>query len=160
MRPSSDLVRGAIFDALEAHDADLSRVLDLYAGSGALGIESLSREGGSCDFVERNAKNAALVRENLVLAGLEDRGHVHRLAVEQAPERLEGPYTLVLADPPYDDDAAPAALERIARSDLVGPGTTLVLEHSHRRQPPDELGAMRAAWSRRYGDTQVTMYRE
>jgi 16S rRNA (guanine966-N2)-methyltransferase len=154
------LVRGAIFDVLVVQGADLSRVLDLYAGSGALGIESLSRGDGWCDFVERNAVNAALVGENLVVTGLQERGHVHRLAVEQAPRRLEGPYSLLLADPPYDDDAAPVALERIARSDLIAPGATLVLEHSHRREPPEELGPMRVAWSRRYGDTQVTMYRE
>jgi 16S rRNA (guanine966-N2)-methyltransferase len=154
------LVREAIFDVLGAQGVDLSRVLDLYAGSGALGIESLSRGGGWCDFVERNAANAALVSENLVLTGLQERGRVHRLTVEQAPRRLEGPYSLLLADPPYDDDTAPATLERIARSDLVEPGATLVVEHSRRRQPPEELGPMRAAWSRRYGDTQVTIYRQ
>jgi 16S rRNA (guanine966-N2)-methyltransferase len=153
------LVRGAIFDALEAQGVDRSRVLDLYAGSGALGIESLSRGAGWCDFVERDGANAALIRENLVLTGLQERGRVHRLTVEQAPRRLEGPYSLLLADPPYDDDEAPAALERVARSCLVGPEATLVLEHSHRRQQPQELGPLRLTWSHRYGDTQVSIYR-
>lgn len=160
VRPTSDLVRGAIFDVLAAQGADLSRVVDLYAGSGALGIEALSRGDGRCDFVERDAANAALVSENLVLTGLQERGRVHRLAAERVPRRLEEPYSLLLADPPYDDDDALAALERIARSDLIAPGATLVLEHSRRREPPEELGRMRMTWSRRYGDTQVTMYRE
>ncbi len=76
MRPTSDLVRGAIFDALEAQGVDLSRVLDLYAGSGALGIEALTRGADVCDFVERDAKNVAIIRENLALTGLEDRARV------------------------------------------------------------------------------------
>ncbi|OGO50082.1 MAG: 16S rRNA (guanine(966)-N(2))-methyltransferase RsmD [Chloroflexi bacterium RBG_16_68_14] len=160
VRPTSDLVRGAIFDVLEAQGVDRSRVLDLYAGSGALGIEALSRGSEWCDFVERSAANVALIRENLALTGLQERGRVHQLAVERAPEGLEGPYSLLLADPPYDDDAALAALERIARSRLVGPGTTLVLEQSRRRQPPEELGPLRLSWNRRYGDTQVSVYRQ
>ena len=159
-RPTSDLVREAMFDVLEAQGVDLSRVLDLYAGSGALGIEALSRGDGWCDFAERNPANAAIIRENLVSTGLEGRGRVHRLAAERTPERLEGPYLLLLADPPYDDDGALGALGRIAQSHLVGPGTTLVFEHSRRRQPPQELGPLRVTWSRRYGDTQVSIYRQ
>lgn len=159
VRPTSDLVRAAIFDALEAQGADLSRVLDLYAGSGALGIEALSRGAAHCDFVERDARSAAVVRENLALAGFAGKARVHRLSVERAPQRLRGPYQLVLADPPYADDAALDALERVASSPLVGPGTTLVLEHSHRREPPRRFGPLGLVWSRRYGDTQVSLYR-
>jgi len=160
VRPTADAVREAIFNVLETQGADLSRVLDLYAGSGALGIEALSRGAGWCDLVERNPANAALIRENLKLAGVQERAHVHQIPAERASERLEGPYSLLLADPPYDDDAALAAIERIARSRLVGPGATLVLEHSRRRQAPEEFGALKLAWSRRYGDTQVSIYRE
>ncbi len=145
---------------LEAQRADLSRVLDLYAGSGAMGIEALSRGAGWCDFVERNAKNAAIIRENLELTGLKDRARVYRMMVERASERLPKTYSLLLADPPYDDDAALAALERIARSGLVGQGGCLVLEQSSRREVRHELGSLRVAWSRRYGDTQVSMYCE
>ncbi len=80
--------------------------------------------------------------------------------MERAPERLTGPYSLLLADPPYDDEAAPVVLERIARARLVGSDATLLFEHSRRREPPKELGTLRLAWSRRYGDTQVSIYRE
>jgi 16S rRNA (guanine966-N2)-methyltransferase len=153
-------VRGAIFDALEAHGADMARVLDLYAGSGAVGIEALSRGAGWCDFVEADATNAALIKENLRLAGVEERGKVHKAKAERAPERLAEAYTLVLADPPYNDDAASATLERIAGSPLVSEATTLVLEHSHRRPAPERLGRLTRAWARRYGDTEVSMYRQ
>lgn len=160
VRPTSDLVRSAIFDVLEAQEADLSRVLDLYAGSGALGIEALSRGGDWCDFVEQDATLIGLIRENLALTGLQDCGRAHRLKVERVPERLGEPYTLVLADPPYEDDTALPSLERVAQSRLVAPRTALVLEHSRRREPPAALGSLRLAWSRRYGDTRVSIYRQ
>jgi 16S rRNA (guanine966-N2)-methyltransferase len=159
IRPTSDLVRGAIFDALDAQGVDRSRVLDLYAGSGALGIEALSRGSDWCDFVERDAAGAAAIRENLALTGLEARAKVHRLPVERAAERLEGRYTLVLADPPYADETAEAALASIAESALLAPGATLVLEHSSRRAAPETLGPLPLAWRRRYGDTEVSIYR-
>lgn len=159
VRPTSDLVRGAIFDALEAQGADLSRVLDLYAGSGALGIEALSRGAEWCEFVERDAANAALIRENLSVTGLQARGRVHRASAERAVERLAGPYSLLLADPPYNDESALATIERIAQSSLVGERATLVLERSARRPAPEALGPLRLAWSRRYGDTRVCIYR-
>lgn len=159
VRPTSDLVRGAIFDALATQAVDCSRVLDLYAGSGALGIEALSRGSDHCDFVERIARNVSLIRENLTLLGMGDQGVVHRLAVERAPERLTGPYSLVLADPPYNDDSAVATLERIADSGLFTEDGTLVWEHSHRRDAVDTLGPLALAWRRRYGDTEVSIYR-
>jgi 16S rRNA (guanine966-N2)-methyltransferase len=160
VRPTSDLVRGAIFDALDAQGADFSRVLDLYAGSGALGIEAMSRGGGRCDFVERGAATVALIKENLQLTGLDEHGRAHKMDVERAPERLEAPYTLVLADPPYDDDAAIGAIERVAGSPLVTEETTLVLEHSSRRAAPEQIGGLQRTWSRRYGDTEVSIYRQ
>ena len=159
-RATSDLVRGAIFDALAARDADLSRVLDLSAGTGALGIEALSRGAGHCDFVERNAPAAALIGENLELTGLRDRAKVHKMAVERAAERLEGPYSLLLADPPYDDEAALGAIESVALSGLAGSDATLVLELSSRRAVPESIGPLALVWSRRHGDTQVAIYRQ
>jgi 16S rRNA (guanine966-N2)-methyltransferase len=159
VRPTSDLVRGAIFDALEAQNADYSRVLDLYAGSGALGIEALSRGAGWCDFVERMPANAAIIRENLQLTGLAERARVWRLPVERARARLEGPYSLVLADPPYNDHTALRAIEQLAQPPIVGAATTLVLEHSHRREAAEMIGSLHLVWSRRYGDTHVSIYR-
>jgi len=159
VRATSDLVRGAIFDALASQDVDLSRVLDLYAGSGALGIEALSRGAAHCDFVERHAAAASVIAENLRLLSLEGQAKVHKLAVERVPERLHQAYSLVLADPPYDDEAARAALEVVAGSSLVAPDATLVLELSSRSETPDTLGPLRLVWSRRHGDTQVAIYR-
>src|SRR3972149_5556951 len=85
VRPSSDLMRGAIFSALASLDVDMSRVLDIYAGSGALGIEALSRGAGSCDFVQRDAASCAVIRENLRLTGFDDSGRGYCLPAARRP---------------------------------------------------------------------------
>src|SRR3990172_3615914 len=78
------LVGGAVFWALDAMGAELSRVLDLYAGSGALGIEALSRGAGWCDFVERDAAACGVIRENLRATGFQEQARGHCLSVERA----------------------------------------------------------------------------
>jgi 16S rRNA (guanine966-N2)-methyltransferase len=158
-RPSSDLVRGAVFSALASMGADLSRVLDLYAGSGALGIEALSRGAGSCDFVERDAAACAVIKENVAATGFADRCRVHCTTVARARDRLDGSYTLVLADPPYEDREAAGRIAEIAASDLVSEGAILVLEHSAREEPRGTLGKLSLVSVRRHGDTAVTIYR-
>ena len=159
VRPTSDLVRGALFDALAAQEVEWTRVLDLYAGSGALGIEALSRGGEWCDFVEQLTAVAAVIRENVASAGMAQRGKVHRCRAERAAERLVGPYSLVLADPPYDDGKAIEIMSAIAASGLVAAGGTVVLEQSSRAAAPESLGDLARYWNRRYGDTQLSMYR-
>ena len=160
-RPTSDLVRGAIFSALAAMQADLSRVLDLYAGSGALGIEALSRGAEWCEFVERDAKACAVIRENLRVTGFEEQARVHCLPVERLEAEAGGePYTLVVADPPYGDSGALRALASLAGSGMVEAGrTVLVLEHSSREEPPSRLGGLSLVSARRHGDSAVSMYR-
>jgi len=160
VRPSSDLTRGAIFSSLASLGADMSRVLDLYAGSGALGIEALSRGAAWCDFVERDRSVCELIRENLRLTGFERQAQVYRLTSERALEELEGPYTLLLADPPYEDRAALRVLESLSGSMLVEEGRTiLVMEHSSRHEPPNGFGPLSLTNSRRHGDSAVSIYR-
>jgi 16S rRNA (guanine(966)-N(2))-methyltransferase RsmD len=135
-------------------------VLVLYAGSGALGIEALSRGADRCDFVEESADGSALIAENLRLTGLSERGHVHRFKAERAASRLSGPYSLLFADPPYDDVAvARQTLDSIASSALLTEDAVIVWEHRSRRHPPNRLGPLGLTWSRQYGDTQVSIYR-
>jgi 16S rRNA (guanine966-N2)-methyltransferase len=162
LRPTSDLVRGVVFDMLASLGADLSRVLDLYAGSGALGIEALSRGASWCDLVDRDRAACATIRQNLTLTGFQERARVICLPVERALESTlggEGPYGLVLIDPPYEEEEAMAVVERLAASPLVAPGSTLVLEHAWRRPPPDALGPLTLSTRRRHGDTGVSIYR-
>ena len=157
-RPSSDMVRGALFSALEAMGADFSRVLDVYAGTGALGIEALSRGADWCDFVERDRAMSEVIRENLALTGFADQGKVFPIAVERAFERLEGAYTLILADPPYADTGAAELLERLAASRLVADDAVIALEHSTREEPRGDLGPFYLAKELRHGDSAVSIY--
>src|SRR5438105_15284214 len=83
LRPTSDLVRGVIFDMLDAMGADYDRVLDLYAGTGALGIEALSRGGGTADFVDADPAAAVIIGENLRITGFTHRATLHRLTAER-----------------------------------------------------------------------------
>ncbi len=160
-RPSSGLVRGAVFSALASMGAEMTRVLDLYAGSGALGIEALSRGAEWCDFVERDATACAVIRENLRATGFQGQARVHRLPAERVVERLPGPpYTLVLADPPYADVTASSVLERLAESPLIEAGRSiLTLESSARAESPARLGVLSLASLRRHGDSMVAIYR-
>jgi 16S rRNA (guanine966-N2)-methyltransferase len=149
LRPTSDLIRGAIFDILgQFFDAD-TKVLDLYAGTGALGIEALSRGAGWADFVEQNAKVCAVIRENLKAAGFPESAKVYCLPVERAS--LAGPYDLIFMDPPYayEPDITPTLA-------LLRDGGRLVLEHS-RRSSPSRDHLIR---QRRHGDTVVSFYGE
>ena len=158
IRPTSDLVRGAIFDMLDAMGADYSRVLDLYAGSGALGIEALSRGDGTADFVDDDGTAVAVMRANLNIAGMDGRAQVHRLPAESVTSRLSGPYTLVLADPPYYDGDVFGVPRAVAGSALVGRDSVIVVEHHRRVEPPEALGPFALYRSRRHGDTVVSIY--
>lgn len=158
VRPTSDLIRGVIFDILDAMGADYTRVLDLYAGTGALGIEALSRGDGEADFVEADGATAAIIAENLKRTGFEARGRVHRLTADHAIARLSGPYTLVLADPPYYDEGGLASVAAVAASALVDDSTVLVLEHFKKTAAPAAMARLRLRKARAHGDTAVAIY--
>ena len=132
IRPTSDLLRGAIFSMLESVATDWSSVLDLYAGTGALGIEALSRGAGSADFVDKKPRLCALIKENLKRTGLAEDGTVYCMSVAKALSVLEGEYGILLMDPPYADTSVGATIEKVATSHLVGKDSTLVVEHSRR----------------------------
>ena len=157
-RPTSDLLRGAIFDVLDAFGAEYTAVLDLYAGSGALGIEALSRGGERCDFVESDRRACAVIRENLGLTGFEAQAGVYMTDAARAERLLQGPYTLVLTDPPYADSGALPLLREIAVSSLVDAGTVLVLEHSSDWEPAGDLGSLSLIKTRRHGGSAFSVY--
>lgn len=158
IRPTSDLIRGVIFDMLDSLGADYTRVLDLYAGTGALGIEALSRGDGSAEFVDSDADAIATIRANLTALGFASRARVHQMQSTAAPERLSGTFTLVLSDPPYYDEEAFVAAEAVAGSALVDAQTVVVVEHRRGQEPPPALAALPMYRSRRHGDTVVTIY--
>ncbi len=159
LRATSDLVRGAMFDILQSMDADLSRVLDLYAGTGALGIEALSRGAGWCDFVEKERRACRIIQENLELTGFGEEARVFCLPAERALTKLTGKYSLILADPPYADEGSDETLQRVADSSLTAPETVILIERSKKKVPPQAFGPLSLVMSRRHGDTIISIYR-
>ncbi len=158
-RPTSDRVREALFMMLEPWEG--RRVVDLYAGSGALGIEALSRGAAHVDFVERSAPALAVLRTNLEALGVLDRAHVWRVALPGGIARLREPLAaadVVLADPPYGGGEARRALAALGAADVLPRGCRVVLEHHVKDAVPDAVGRMGRAGTRRYGETVVTWY--
>jgi len=157
-RPTSDLMRGVVFSILDSMRHDFDRVLDLYAGSGALGIEALSRGAEQADFVERNPAACEVIRFNLAHAGYSERGRVLCAPVARTLTRLEGPYDLIFCDPPYADRSAMESLAGAKAAALWGKDAILVYEHSRRDTPPDRLGGLRYFRSRAHGSSAVSFY--
>lgn len=158
-RPTGARVKEALFSIL-GDVADLS-VLDLYAGSGALGIEALSRGARSAVFVESARPALACLRENLTKLGLDACAKSLPVRVETATQQLVrlGPFELVLCDPPWKDSvAARAALESLAASGAFAAGARIVLEHAAKDPPPaPEPSRLRVCDERRWGDTAVLL---
>ncbi len=161
VRPTADRVRESLF-AILSHRGALAgaRVLDAFAGSGALGIESLSRGAASAVFVESSARVASALERNLASLGLALRARVLRMDARAALERLarEGArFELVLCDPPYATALAGPLLSRCAALELASAGALLVAE-TDRRHPPGPLAGLSAPEERRYGDTLISLY--
>jgi 16S rRNA (guanine966-N2)-methyltransferase len=153
-RPTADRVRQSLFDAL-GQRCDGLRVLDLYAGTGALAFEALSRGAAHATLVERDAKAVEVVRRNAAELGLAARCTVLRQDVAQALAEVPGPFDLVFSDPPYALRAAQATLDLLEARGLVGDRGRVVLERDRREAQPRPPAGFEIVDERRYGDTLV-----
>jgi 16S rRNA (guanine966-N2)-methyltransferase len=147
-RPTSDRVREAWMSALQFQLPD-SRVLDLFAGSGALGLEALSRGAAHVTFVEQSARALAALRANALRLGAEDFDLVRADALEYVARLPAAAFDLALADPPYGQGAAARLIEGFVRTPFAH---ALWVEHRSGETVPDAPGAR----TRRYGDTSLT----
>lgn len=154
-RPTADRVKESLFAALGAR-VDDAVVLDLYAGSGALAIEALSRGASRAVAVDRDAAAIAAIRTNLTRGHLEGRLRVHSRAVSAylADAAAEGPFDLVLMDPPYDtpDEVIGGHLEALGAPGVLAPGACVVVERAADGAPTMPTGWC-VTWTRTYGDT-------
>jgi 16S rRNA (guanine966-N2)-methyltransferase len=156
-RPTSDRVREALFDIL-AEYIEGAMVLDLYAGTGALGIEALSRGAERADLVEADRGAQAVIQENVDRTGLKEKAHLWRMKVEKALPLLPGRYHVILADPPYADAHITAVLSQLGR--LTADGGLVAIEHASRVALPEEAPALRLWKRRRHGDTTLSIYQK
>jgi 16S rRNA (guanine966-N2)-methyltransferase len=151
-RPITDRVKETLF-AILGDRVPGARVLDLYAGSGAIGIEALSRGAASADFVERAREAQEVLRANLERTRLGESARLHSTSVERFVAATDGAWNLVLADPPYAAHAIVAPLRGIAPR--IEPGGILVLKHFWRTEPP-EIDGLATVRQRRFGETMLT----
>jgi len=163
-RPLADRVKQTLFAILEP-DLGGARVLDLFAGSGAGGIEALSRGAAGAVFVERDPGAVATIRANLArthLAG--DAVIVVQAEVGRwlagASGRVAGPYDIVLLDPPYDrPELLGQSLAALGVGRLLGPRSVVVAKHFWKDRPPGQSGLLGSVRERRFGETALTFYR-
>jgi 16S rRNA (guanine966-N2)-methyltransferase len=136
--------------------------LDLYAGTGAIGIEALSRGATAVTFIEHNPSALRILRKNLDRCGLKERAEIRRCRVDQFLRRSDwrtAPYDVVVADPPYEADEEVAALEAFPSLLLKEPTAVFVLEHATRATVPQRIGPLPAARTYRYGDSALSVFR-
>ncbi len=160
IRPATELVRGAIFSILENITEDWAQVLDLFSGSGALGIEALSRGAGWVDFVERERRCCAIIRENLEQTKLEAQAHIYCCSVNKAFSFLEKEYSIILMDPPYANLGIGSVIEELAGSKLVGVDTVVVVTHSPRLTLASAYAGLEIVKEHRHGDSCIALFRK
>jgi len=157
-RPTAAKVREAIFNILGPPPG---AVLDLYAGTGALGIEALSRGATAAVFVERDGAALSALRRNLRETGLEDKATVMGGDVRTALRRLApraDKFSWVFMDPPYIKDTE-GVLGELSGSELLTSCAVVIVEHDKRHRSPDSVGCLFLTDRRQYGDTELSFYR-
>jgi len=161
IRPTSDRVREAIFSLL-GQDLSGVRVLDLFAGTGILGIEAISRGAQGAVFVDHSHESLRLIRRNLVLCGYGGLGRVFQKDLTRGlPRRsvlMKGRFDLVFVDPPYRRDFLPPVLEDLAVGDILASPATVVVEVSKEDELPEGRGTLILVKTRTYGDTKICIY--
>lgn len=164
-RPTSERVREALASALEARGAIRgARVLDLYAGTGALGFEALSRGAERALLIDRDKRVVAALSKSAKELGIEGRVKAVGLDLQRDPEKvakklveLGDGFDLVFADPPYADiDEVPPLIDALIDSGLIGEDCFVVIEHA-KRQPPKSLGRLASLTDYKYGDTAIVL---
>ena len=162
IRPTSDRVREAIFDLL-GHHLPGEKVLDLFAGTGSLGIEALSRGAAWALFIDHSPKAIDLIVRNLKLCGLEAQGFALRKDLLKGfPRRhrlLEEKMDLVFVDPPYRKGMILPVLEELSNLRILGSPATLVAQSEQKEVLPPRVRDLQLVKSRVYGETRITLYR-
>lgn len=160
-RPTSDRVKEALFNIIAPHVPG-ARVLDLFAGSGSLGIEALSRGAAAAAFVEKSPKAAAKLSANLERTGFKEDaalivGDVFRTLPKLARQAV--PFDIVLLDPPYAQSLGPRCLTALAAAGVVAADGIVVVEHEVQEEMPEHVENFVQIRNARYGGTALTFYR-
>jgi 16S rRNA (guanine966-N2)-methyltransferase len=155
LRPTTDRVRESLFNVLTHKiDFDGARVLDLFAGTGALGLEALSRGAESVTFVDDGRVAQGLITKNIDLCRARDRARLIRRSALKLGENPDAPYSLIFLDPPYGKALGEAAIDVARAGGWVAEDALIVWEENTPMQPPE---GYELEDSRKYGDTHITL---
>ena len=158
-RPTTERVKEALFSAIQ-FEIEGRRVLDLFAGSGQLGIEALSRGAERAVFVDAGKNAAALVKENLRRSKLTDKAQVVQTDYLSYLSRCREKFGLIFLDPPYAEKFLENALEKIVEFDILSSGGIIVAERPEGKELPQEFEGYTRSRDYRYGITLITLYRK
>ena len=156
-RPTSDKVRGAIFNMIGPY-FEGGRVLDLYAGSGGLSIEAVSRGMSSAVLVERDRKAQAIVAENIQMTKEVGKFQLLKMDAEKTLEQLSGEFDLIFLDPPYAKEQIVADIEKMAERELLSEDVMVVCETDKAVELPEEIACLGIWKEKIYGISKVTVY--
>ena len=156
-RPTSDKVRGAIFNMIGPY-FEGGRVLDLYAGSGGLSIEAVSRGMSSAVLVERERKAQAIVAENIQMTKEVGKFQLLKMDAERALEHVSGEFDLIFLDPPYAKEQIVADIEKMAEKELFSEDVMVVCETDKAVELPEEIACLGIWKEKIYGISKVTDY--
>lgn len=160
VRPTADRVKEALFNILGPVVVD-AEILDLYAGSGALGIEALSRGGAHCIFVEKDRKVMETLRENLRITKLSHKADLINNDVKRGLNilaRKGTSFDIIFMDPPYERQLELATLKEITRLNLIKTGGVVVVESHKSQSLPEKVSFLKKSRYEKYGDTILTFY--
>jgi 16S rRNA (guanine(966)-N(2))-methyltransferase RsmD len=158
-RPTAERVRESLFSILGS-PPEHTRVLDVFAGAGTLGLEALSRGAEHVVFLERAEAAVRCLRQNIDALGLRDSSRVQRGDALRALERMTGAFCWVFVDPPYRSDLAAGVLQILGRGRLLTEDAVIVIEHDRRLEPDSRNGCLVRTDLRRYGDTSLSFYQQ
>ncbi len=157
-RPTADRVRESVFNILAPH-IDNASVLDLFAGTGALGLEALSRGAASAAFIDSSASAVKIIQKNIFACKMENRSRVTRWDIAKNLNCLQSEtpaYDLVFMDPPYNKNYIVPTLKKLIKRDVLKDSATIVIEHSAAEAVPEDLSGLHLKDQRIYGKTLVS----
>jgi 16S rRNA (guanine966-N2)-methyltransferase len=160
IRPTTDRVKESVFNIL-APIIEGARVLDLFSGTGNLGLEALSRGASTVDMVEKSPKSIAIIRKNIERLKVTNGIQIHREdAVGFVKEYHGEPFELVLIDPPFPLKVCQTILEAVSQSKVADSHTRIVIEYSRKEPLPEQISTLSAIDTRGYGDKLVKFYKK
>lgn len=161
-RPTADRVKESLFNIIREEIED-SIFLDLYAGTGSIGIEALSRGASKVTFIDQDKQAIKVLKENLVLTKFDEQAEVYQQDVQLALNILgkkKKVFNLIFLDPPYYKGLEEKTLEKILDNGILIPNGLIIVEHLHKNILPDSMGKIQLIRTETYGDTAISFYRK